>query len=149
MNIKLSEQFSFSLRIKQVGGEIKETKRAKVFKDMGSNGTMRIAQLIIYISLLSVISTTSSDEVELKFFIDEIGVLDPQNTRELLNLLQKLGISAMCAAPENPDDEVVPLFANNIACHHNKTRNMYSISQTDDMYMLTQDSELEEFGVFS
>lgn len=149
MNIKLSEQFSFSLRIKQVGGETKETKRAKVFKDMGSNGTMRIAQLIIYISLLSVISTTSSDEVELKFFIDEIGVLDPQNTRELLNLLQKLGISAMCAAPENPDDEVVPLFANNIACHHNKTRNMYSISQTDDMYMLTQDSELEEFGVFS
>ena len=55
----------------------------------------------------------------------------------------------MCAAPENPDDEVAPLFANNIACHHNKTRNMYSISQTDDMYMLTQDSELEEFGVFS
>lgn len=149
MDIKLSEQFSFSLRIKQVGGEVKETKRARVFEDMGSNGTMRIAQLIIYISLLSVVSTAQSDEVELKFFIDEIGVLDPQNTRELLSLLQKLGISVMCAAPEKPDDDVIPLFANNIACYYNKDKGTYVLSQTDDMYMLTQDAELEEYGVFS
>ncbi|MFK3990662.1 ATP-binding protein [Psychrobacter sp. NPDC064578] len=146
MNIKLSEQFNFSLMVKQVGKEAKHTKRVKVFKDMGSNGTMRIAQLIIYISLLKVIS--NSEDVVLKFFIDEIGVLDHENTQELLSLLENFGISAMCAAPENPDDEVIPMFTNNIACHHNRIQKRYELSQTDDMRMLTQDWELDKFGVF-
>lgn len=146
MNIKLSEQFFVSLTVKQRGKEEQHTDRAKSFPDIGSNGTMRIAQLIIYIALLSVISTT--DTSELKFFIDEVGVLDPTNTQELLGLLQKLGISAMCAAPENPHDAVIPLFSNNIGCAYDVNTYRYELSQTDDMYSLTQDHQLEQYGVF-
>lgn len=146
MNIKLSEQFFVSLTVKQRGKEEQHTDRAKSFPDIGSNGTMRIAQLIIYIALLSVISTT--DTSELKFFIDEVGVLDPTNTQELLGLLQKLGISAMCAAPENPHDAVIPLFSNNIGCAYDVNTFRYELSQTDDMYSLTQDHQLEQYGVF-
>lgn len=146
MNIKLSEQFFVSLTVKQRGKEEQHTDRAKSFPDIGSNGTMRIAQLIIYIALLSVISTT--DTSELKFFIDEVGVLDPTNTQELLSLLQKLGISAMCAAPENPHDAVIPLFSNNIGCAYDINTFRYELSQTDDMYSLTQDHQLEQYGVF-
>jgi predicted nucleic acid-binding Zn-ribbon protein len=146
MNIKLSEQFFVSLTVKQRGKEEQHTDRAKSFPDIGSNGTMRIAQLIIYIALLSVISTT--DTSELKFFIDEVGVLDPTNTQELLSLLQKLGISAMCAAPENPHDAVIPLFSNNIGCAYDINTYRYELSQTDDMYSLTQDHQLEQYGVF-
>lgn len=146
MNIKLSEQFFVSLTVKQRGKEEQHTDRAKSFPDIGSNGTMRIAQLIIYIALLSVISTT--DTSELKFFIDEVGVLDPTNTQELLGLLQKLGISAICAAPENPHDAVIPLFSNNIGCAYDVNTFRYELSQTDDMYSLTQDHQLEQYGVF-
>lgn len=146
MNIKLSEQFFVSLTVKQRGKDEQHTDRAKSFPDIGSNGTMRIAQLIIYIALLSVISTT--DTSELKFFIDEVGVLDPTNTQELLGLLQKLGISAMCAAPENPHDAVIPLFSNNIGCAYDVNTFRYELSQTDDMYSLTQDHQLEQYGVF-
>ena len=105
---------------------------------------MRIAQLIIYLSLIGMMDVK---DVQLKLFIDEIGVLDEANTQELLQLLQKQQISAMCAAPEVVNDAVIPLFANNIACHRDK-RNVYHLSQVEDLESLTLEKQLEQYGCF-
>ena len=74
-------------------------------------------------------------------------MLDEQNTRELLEILQKNHISAMCASPEVVHEAVIPLFANNIACRHDKN-NVYDFSQIDDVLQLSMDSKLENYGCF-
>lgn len=131
--------------VKQYGEKPQVAKGSQSFKELSSNGTIRIAQLIIYLSLLHMISTCQ--DVQLKLFIDEIGVLDEQNTRELLEILQKNHISAMCASPEVVHEAVIPLFANNIACRHDKN-NVYDFSQIDDVLQLSMDSKLENYGCF-
>ena len=145
LNVKFAQQFSMDLMVKQHGQAPRTATKTNSFKALSSNGTMRIAQLIIYLSLLSMISTATN--TELKLFIDEIGVLDPQNTQELLELLKSQKISAMCAAPQVVDDAVIPLFTNNIACSRDKS-NTYRLSQTDDLSSLTQEAIMEAHGVF-
>lgn len=145
LNVKFAQQFSMDLMVKQHGQQARTATKTNSFKALSSNGTMRIAQLIIYLSLLSMISTATN--TELKLFIDEIGVLDPQNTKELLELLKSQKVSAMCAAPQVVDDAVIPLFTNNIACSRDKS-NTYRLSQTDDLSSLTQEAIMEAHGVF-
>ncbi|MBH0086294.1 ATP-binding protein [Psychrobacter sp. SCQQ22] len=145
LNVKFAQQFSMDLMVKQHGQAPRTATKTNSFKALSSNGTMRIAQLIIYLSLLSMISTATN--TELKLFIDEIGVLDPQNTQELLELLRSQKVSAMCAAPQVVDDAVIPLFTNNIACSRDKS-NTYRLSQTDDLSSLTQEAIMEAHGVF-
>jgi len=145
LNVKFAQQFSMDLMVKQHGQAPRTATKTNSFKALSSNGTMRIAQLIIYLSLLSMISTATN--TELKLFIDEIGVLDPQNTQELLELLKSQKVSAMCAAPQVVDDAVIPLFTNNIACSRDKS-NTYRLSQTDDLSSLTQEATMEAHGVF-
>ena len=145
LTVEFTKQFSIDLIVKQYGEKPQVAKGSQSFKELSSNGTIRIAQLIIYLSLLHMISTCQ--DVQLKLFIDEIGVLDEQNTKELLEILQKNHISAMCASPEVVHEAVIPLFANNIACRHDKN-NVYDFSQIDDVLQLSMDSKLENYGCF-
>lgn len=145
LNIKFAEQFSMDLKVKQHGQVARTASRTSSFSSLSSNGTMRIAQLIIYLSLISIISKTSS--VELKLFIDEIGVLDAQNTKELIELLSSQQLTAMCAAPEKANDEIIPYFSNNVACSRDNN-NVYSLSQTSDPTLLTHQAEMQNNGAF-
>lgn len=144
LNVEFAKQFKMDLTLKQHGQAEQTATRTQSFKELSSNGTMRIAQLIIYLSLIGMMDVK---DVQLKLFIDEIGVLDEANTQELLQLLQKQQISAMCAAPEVVNDAVIPLFANNIACHRDK-RNVYHLSQVEDLESLTLEKQLEQYGCF-
>lgn len=144
-NVKFSKQFSMDITAKEYGKPEKHLTRTTSFADLSSHGTVRIAQLIIYISLLSTINTAHN--VQLKLFIDEIGVLDGNNTKELLELLASQHISAMCAAPENLNEKVIPLFTNNIACACDK-KGIYHLAQTDDMHSLTSTAKMQQYGIF-
>lgn len=146
LNIRLADEFRIEIVAKQRGQEEKATPRSKEFADLGSNGTMRIAQLVVYLALLGVIS--DDDSAELKFCIDESAVVDPDNTQELLSLLDKFNITTICAAPEKPHDDVIPLFFNNIHCSFDTKNMQFLISQIDDMSKLTSKFELESAGVF-
>lgn len=145
LNIKFAEQFSMDLMVKQHGQAPRTASRTSSFSSLSSNGTMRIAQLIIYLSLISIISKASS--VELKLFIDEIGVLDAKNTKELIQLLSSQQLTAMCAAPEKANDEIIPYFTNNVACSRDNN-NVYSLSQTSDPSLLTHEAEMQNNGAF-
>lgn len=144
LNVEFAKQFKMDLTLKQHGQAEQTATRTQSFKELSSNGTMRIAQLIIYLSLIGMMDVR---DVQLKLFIDEIGVLDEANTQELLQLLQQQQISAMCAAPEVVNDAVIPLFTNNIACHRDK-KNVYHLSQVEDLASLTLESQLEQYGCF-
>lgn len=145
LNVEYVKQFNIDLIVKQYGQNRQIAKGTQSFKELSSNGTIRIAQLILYLSLFHMMGV--AQDVQLKLFIDEIGVLDEENTKELLQILQKNNISAMCAAPEVVHEAVIPLFANNIACRHDKN-NVYDFSQIDDVGELAMQSKLENYGCF-
>lgn len=145
LNVEYVKQFNIDLIVKQYGQNRQIAKGTQSFKELSSNGTIRIAQLILYLSLFHMMGV--AQDVQLKLFIDEIGVLDEENTKELLQILQKNNISAMCAAPEVVHEAVIPLFANNIACRHDKN-NVYDFSQIDDVGELAMQTKLEKYGCF-
>ena len=146
LNIDFADQFDITLKIKQYGEPVRHATRSSSVKDLSSNGTIRIAQLIIYLALKKVVTTAPC--TELKLFIDEVGVIDPNNTKELLALLRVQQVSAMCAAPEAVNDGVIPHFTNNIACSHNK-KGVYRLAQTTDLSYLTQEHKLKMNGAFT
>lgn len=146
LNVDFADQFSIELEIKQYGEPARRATRSSSVKDLSSNGTIRIAQLIIYLALTKVV--TSAPCTELKLFIDEVGVIDPNNTKELLALLEAQQVSAMCAAPEAVNDGVIPHFTNNIACSHSK-KGVYRLAQTTDLSYLTQEHKLKMNGAFT
>ncbi len=77
-----------------------------------------------------------------------MGVIDPDNTRELLELLADQQVSAMCAAPEVVNDAVIPYFNNNIACSNNE-KGVYKLAQTTDLSSLTQVHKMDKGGAFA
>ena len=146
-NVNFADQFSIQLEVTQRGENAPRiATRSGSIKDLSSNGTIRIAQLIVYLSLIKVI--TNAPCTELKLFIDEVGVIDPDNTRELLELLENQQVSAMCAAPEVVNDAVIPYFNNNIACSNND-KGVYKLAQTTDLSSLTQVHKMNEGGAFA
>ena len=145
LNINLADQFLISLTVKQYGQPARTATRDGSVKDLSSNGTMRIAQLMVYLSLAQTLVRT--DCTELKLFIDEIGVIDKDNTKELIELLASQRLSAMCAAPEVVDDAIIPLFSNNTRCTHDRN-NIYRMSQTADMDTITHEYKMADHGAF-
>ena len=146
-NVNFADQFSIQLEVTQRGETAPRiATRSGSIKDLSSNGTIRIAQLIVYLSLIKVI--TNAPCTELKLFIDEVGVIDPDNTRELLELLADQQVSAMCAAPEVVNDAVIPYFNNNIACSNNE-KGVYKLAQTTDLSSLTQVHKMDKGGAFA
>lgn len=145
LTVDYVKQFHIDLIVKQHGQPRQVAKGTQSFKELSSNGTIRIAQLILYLSLFCMMG--KPQDVELKLFIDEIGVLDEQNTKELLQILQKNQLCAMCAAPEVIHEAVIPLFGNNIACRRSK-QNVYDFSQIDDPSELSIITKLEQYGCF-
>ena len=145
LNIKLADQFSIGLVIKQHGQAARKATKDSSMNSLSSNGTIRIAQLIVYLSLVETI--TKAPCTELKLFVDEIGVIDAKNSTEMLQLLEAQRVTVMCAAPEVVNAEIIPLFSNAIICTQNH-KNVYTLSQTTDMESLTKKHAMEQNGAF-
>lgn len=97
--ITITDTFEVEFRVVENGRDIGWVRSRNI---IGSAGTSIIIKTLTYISLLDAVlkMTRKGDEAVIHVILDEIGVLDQHNMREIIKFANSSGIVLLNAAPD-------------------------------------------------